>query len=302
MVTSSLTPSAPVLAHRPGVLTLASPSAAPAPLVVEVPRSGRQYPNEFQAACSFETLHAYVSMYVEELYGRAPEQGAALLWANFPNSWIDLNRSLLDLDPALLAEPWPTPLEPGDKSLRLGTGLIHKWGKDDLPIYDRKLSVAEIQHRIDHYYTPYHEQLAQLMQQNIDRFGAAWHISCHCMASVGPRWSHDKGEPRKDFCVSDLHGVSCDPEFLQVCKESFEAEGFSCSVNDPFVGGECIRRHGKPAERRNSIQFEVIKGLYMDETSWRKKPDFDQVRDGVGRVLGRIAAYCTASTPPSTNA
>ncbi len=289
------------LQHEPGLLTLALPHAAVAPLVVEVPRSGRQYPNEFQVSCTFETLHAYVSMYVEEVYGKTPEQGVPLLWANFPNSWIDLNRSLEDLDPALLAEPWPTPLKPGDKSLRLGTGLIHKWGKDDLPIYDRKLTVSEIQHRIDNFYLPYHELLGHLIDQNVAQFGASWHISCHCMASVGPRWSHDKGQPRKDFCVSDLHGETCDPEFLQVCKESFEAEGFSCSVNDPFVGGECIRRHSKPSARRNSIQFEVIKGLFMDEETWRKKPEFDQVRDGVGRVIGRIAAYCRGSASKSPN-
>jgi N-formylglutamate deformylase len=280
------------LRHHPGVLTLAVPPSERAPLVVEVPRSGRQYPNEFQVACTFTTLHAYVSMYVEEIYGRAPEHGVPLLWANFPNSWIDLNRSLEDLDPALLAEPWPTPLEPGDKSLRLGTGLIHKWGKDDLPIYDRKLTVAEVMHRIDRYYRPYHDLLGELIQANMQEFGASWHISCHCMATVGPRWSHDKGQPRKDFCVSDLHGQTCDAEFMTVCKEAFEAEGFSCSVNDPFVGGESIRRHSDPKGRRNSIQFEMIKGLYMDEDTWARTERFDSVRDGVGRVIGRIAAYC----------
>lgn len=288
------------LRAEPGVLTLALPRTPRAPLVVEVPRSGREYPSEFQVSCTFTTLHAYVSMYVEEIYGRAPEHGAPLLWANFPNTWIDANRSLEDLDPELLSEPWPTPLKPGDKSLRLGTGLVHKWGKDDLPIYDRKLTVDEIQHRIDRYYKPYHELLAELIQQNQDGFGASWHISCHCMATVGPRWSHDKGRPRKDFCVSDLHGESCDHQFLQVCKESLEAEGFSCSVNDPFVGGECIRRHGRPGARSHSIQFEVIKGLFMNEDTWRKTERFEQVRDGVGRVLGRIAAYCReAASRPS---
>lgn len=281
------------LRHQPGLLTLALPRSQRVPLVVEVPRSGRQYPSEFQVACTFTTLHAYVSMYVEEIYGRTPEYGAPLLWANFPNSWIDLNRSLQDLDPALLAEPWPTPLEPGDKSLRLGTGLIHKWGKDDMPIYDRKLTVAEIQHRIDRYYRPYHDLLGKLIQASVDEFGASWHISCHCMATVGPRWSHDKGQPRKDFCVSDLHGQSCNVEFLLMCKDAFEAEGFSCSINDPFIGGECIRRHGDPKARRHSIQFEMTKGLYMDEDTWARTERFDQVRDGVGRVMGRIAVYCS---------
>ena len=33
--------------------------------------------------------------------------GATLVAANFPRVYIDPNRTLRDLDPELLAEPWP---------------------------------------------------------------------------------------------------------------------------------------------------------------------------------------------------
>lgn len=278
--------------HVPGVLTMVPPRGRAVPLVVEAPRSGREYPNEFRAACSFTVLHAYVSMYVEEIYGGAPDAGATLLWANFPNSWIDANRHLEDIDPELLAEPWPGPINPGDKSLRLGTGLIHKWGKDDTPLYDRKLTVAEVRHRIENYYKPYHEKLAAIIDRNVATHGASWHLSCHCMATIGPRFSHDRGLPRKDFCVSDRHGETSDPEFLHATVEAFKAEGFTVSINDPFVGQESVRRHSRPKERRNSLQLEMIKGLYMNEETFEKNDRFDDVRAGVGRVLARIADYC----------
>ena len=281
--------------HRPGILTLIPPRAEPSPLVVEAPRSGREYPNAFRIAASFETLHAYVSMYVEEIYAHAPDSGATLLWANFPNSFVDANRHIEDIDPDLLAEPWPGPINPGDKSTRLGTGLFHKWGKDDLPLYDRKLTVAEVQHRIEAYYKPYHRRLAELIEDNVRRFGASWHLSCHCMASIGPRFSHDRGQPRSDICLSDRHGTTADPAFLQASIEAFKAEGFSVTVNDPFVGQESVRMHSDPPNRRNSLQIEMIKGLYMNEETFNKNERFADTQRRIGLVVARIGAWCRRS-------
>lgn len=282
--------------HIPGLYTLKTPSENAAPLIVEAPRSGHDYPNDFRVSASFEVLHAYVSMYVEEIYGLAPEAGAKLLWANFPNSYVDLNRPIDDIDPSLLAEEWPTPLNPTDKSIRLGTGLIHKWGRGDTPLYDRKLPVAEIKHRIENYYTPYHAKLKSLIEQNVAEKGASWHFSCHCMATFGPHYAHDKGLKRRDICLSDLNGVTTDPEFLNISKEAFEAEGFSVSLNDPFVGNVCIKNYSAPAERRNSIQIEMVKGLYMNEATFEKLPGFDEVRTRFGAVMKRVTAYCRENT------
>ena len=275
-----------------GVYTLKTPLEARAPLLVEVPRSGREYPNDFRVSASFEVLHAYVSMYVEEIYGLAPEAGAQLFWANFPNSFVDANRPVDDIDPELLADEWPTPVNPTDKSLRLGTGLIHKWGRADQPLYDRKLGVDEVKRRIDGYYVPYHEKLGELIDAVADEYGASWHFSCHCMATVGPHYAHDKGLRRRDICLSDLNGLTTDPEFMQISREAFEAQGFTVSFNDPFVGNVCIGRHSDVARGRNSIQIEMTKGLYMNEATFEKLPCFDEVRTRFGAVLGTIAGYC----------
>ena len=275
-----------------GVYTVRTPAQNLTPLLVEVPRSGREYPCDFRVAASFEVLHAYVSMYVEEIYGLAPEGGARLFWANFPNSFVDANRPIDDIDPELLDGEWPTPLNPTDKSIRLGTGLIHKWGRADTPLYDRKLSVDEVSRRVENYYVPYHEKLAALIDENVTRSGASWHFSCHCMATVGPHYTHDKGEKRKDICLSDLNGQTSSPEFMQISKEAFEAEGFSVSLNDPFVGNVCIGRHSDVEHKKNSIQIEMTKGLYMNEASFEKLECFDDVRTRFGAVMARISSYC----------
>ncbi len=102
-------------------------------------------------------------MYVEEIWGLAPVAGCGLLYALFPNNWIDANRGLDDLDPDLLAEPWPGPLAPTDKSSRLGMGLIHSRVRNGPPLHVSKLTVAEVRDRIDNYWRPYHNRLAALI-------------------------------------------------------------------------------------------------------------------------------------------
>ncbi len=51
------------------------------------------------------------------------------------------------------------------------------------PVYDRKLSVAEVQQRIAHYWKPYHAALAQAIRWSVDRFGCVWHLNLHSMPS-----------------------------------------------------------------------------------------------------------------------
>src|ERR1700693_176725 len=82
------------------------------PLVVDVSRSGREYPREFRSPIPFTVLHDNVSMYVEDLWAAAPSVGATLLYCCFPNTFMDVNRNELDLDPAVIDGEWPVPLKP----------------------------------------------------------------------------------------------------------------------------------------------------------------------------------------------
>ena len=97
------------------------PAVAALPLVCDSPHSGETYPADFGAAASLAQLRQGEDTHVDALWSAAPALGATLVAANFPRVYIDPNRTLRDLDPGLLAEPWPGPLEPGEKT-RLGKG------------------------------------------------------------------------------------------------------------------------------------------------------------------------------------
>jgi N-formylglutamate deformylase len=43
--------------------------------------------------------------------------------------------------------------------------------------------------------------------------------------------------------------------------------------NHPYKGVELVRRYGHPAQHRHSIQVEINRKLYMDETTLAQMPE-----------------------------
>lgn len=272
-----------------GVYLYTPPAEPRAPVVFEVPRSGREYPPGFHSSAPFAAVHALTSMYVEEMWGLAPNAGCGLLFATFSNNWIDANRALDDIDPALV-DGWPEPVAPSAKSGR-GMGLFHATVKGGFRLHDRKLTVAEARDRIDNYWRPYHDRLAALIFAERRRAGVAFHLSCHSMTTIGPADFHDHGRRRKEFCLSDLDGATTDPDFMQAIADEIRRLGYGVTFNDPFKGNESIRRHANPRGGVHSVQIEMIRGMYYDEETFEKRPDFDRIRGDLGRIAGRIADY-----------
>src|SRR5690606_26439558 len=100
-----------------GLFLRYEPVVAAVPLLVDVSRSGREYPPHYRTPLPFTTVHDNVSMYVEELWAGAPAVGATMLYCLFPNTWIDVNRSEFDMDPAVVDGTWPKELRPTQRTL-----------------------------------------------------------------------------------------------------------------------------------------------------------------------------------------
>jgi N-formylglutamate deformylase len=276
----------------PGVLTAASSTQQSVPVVFDVPRSGTWYPCDFRPAASFRDVHQSVSMYVGDLYRDVVTQGATLLCALFPNSYIDANRHETDIDPDLLADDWtgPVPLAPTIKS-KLGIGLIHSMVTGRRPLYDHKLTAAEVQQRINRYYLPYHGALAGLIERNHTIFGVSYHVSCHSMASIGGTSALDAAKSRSAFDVGDLKGASCDRDFSDVVQQTLRSHGFNVTSNVHYAGAEAVHRHSRVSERRHSLQIEMNRALYMDEKAFTPLPGFAQMQAVLTELAKVVGAY-----------
>jgi N-formylglutamate deformylase len=281
--------------RKPGVLRRDDPVAGLAPLVFDSPHSGVEYPADFRFAAPFDLLRTAEDTWVDELFAAAPAHGATLLAAEFPRSYIDVNRELRDLDPLLLDGTWPGEVAPGEKT-KLGIGLIRRLARPGVPVYDRKLSVAEIERRIATYYRPYHDELARLLDERHARFGAVWHIDCHSMASTGSAMTPDGAAARADFVIGDRDGTTSGGDFTGLVVATLRGFGYDVRVNDPYKGVEILRRYGRPCEARHSLQVEISRKLYMDETTRAKHDGFARLQRHLERLIATLADFAAAQT------
>jgi N-formylglutamate deformylase len=185
------------------------------------------------------------------------------------------------------------PLSPGPKS-KLGYGLVFSRVNADTPIYDRLLSVQEVQQRIANYWQPYRDALDQEIQAACQDFGAVWHLNLHSMPqNAYERLGLNSDKPLADFVLGDRDGTTCEPEFMQVVEQSLRRWGYSVARNDPYKGVALLAQIGQPALGRHSLQIEIRRPLYMHEATRERTADFDTLQANLSKTLNDVAAYVT---------
>ena len=283
------------------VLRVHGPAVPQCPLVLDSPHSGFEMPADFDSVLPAEALRDGEDCFIDVLWSPAAASGVPLLAALFPRTYIDPNRHHADIDPALLDAPWPGELRPSGKAA-LGKALVWRTLDDGRPLYDRLLTVAELQHRILHYHRPYHWALQTMLDSAHRRFGVVHHLNCHSMNAVsGAMGEGGAGVVRADFVLGDRDGTSCAPEFTAFVRDFLAGLGHEVKVNDPFKGVELVRAYADPPKGRHSLQVEINKRLYMAESGIAKGPGFDalqaQLMDLLEAIDQRFHAQLTQPAP-----
>ena len=267
------------------------------PVIFDSPHSGTSYPADFEPVVPRLTLRRAEDTHVETLYAAAPDHGATLIAANFPRSYIDANRSLLDIDAALLDSPWPGPINVSRKTEK-GIGLVWRLLDTGEPIYTRKLTVAEVQTRISSCYAPYHKTVRDAINTAHKHFGAVWHINCHSMPATSSVISEEgPGVSRADFVLGDRDGTTCDPAFTDFVALNLRGMGYDVRINDPYKGVELVRAYSDPTEHKHSLQIEVNRKLYMNEDSREFNANFPKLQGDITRLITAISSYARKHIP-----
>jgi N-formylglutamate deformylase len=270
---------------------LVAPRHGHVPLVLDSPHSGTEYPEDFRCALPLEKLRQAEDSYVDELYAAGPDLGATLIAARFPRSYIDPNRSVLDLDATLLDAPWPGPAMPSPKTAR-GIGLIWRVLDTGESIYTRKLTVDEVKRRIVHYHQPYQRAVKDALDSVHKHFGGVWHLNLHSMPAVSSTISEEgPGKSRADFVLGDRDGSTCEPGFTASIAETLRGMGYQVKINDPYKGVELVRAFSDPKAHRHSLQVEVNRRLYMDERTRERNAGFAGLQANLSKLLERAGEY-----------
>ncbi len=261
-------------------------------LVLDSPHSGTVYPTDFGHACDVATLRRAEDTHVEKLYDFAPALGVHWVEARFPRSYLDVNRDTSEIDVTLFDEPWPDAVATDPKvmsKVRLGKGLVWRTTDDGVPIYARVLSVAEVQRRIAQCWKPYHAAVAEAIDAAHAAHGFSLHINCHSMPAVAASHATEfPGEAHADFVVGNRDHTTSSAGLAELVCAHLRGRGHDVALNHPYKGVELVRRHGDPARNRHSLQLEINRKLYMNESTLALNPGFEPLKETLRSLVALL--------------
>lgn len=288
------------------------------PLVISLPHVGLAWPHELGPQPPTD-LGRNADFAVDSLYDDAARFGAVAIEAEYSRLVVDLNRAADDISASVVPDhPDPRPRHrPGVPSTgrdregpapRPGRGVVWTHALDNVPLHRGPLGYAALCDRIARFHEPYHRALEILLARRRARFGYAILLDAHSMpGSVGV-----------DLVVGSLGGRACGAAVERMALDALDvphgpdgdtSPRLSLRLNDPYLGGELVRRLGRPADGLHALQLEVSRGLYMDErtlTLWRSEGRASHPGDPSDETVASPAAsspragrYPNVAAPPS---
>lgn len=253
------------------------------------PHSGCIYTKGFLDSTNVEIydLRTSEDSFVGELFYSTKFFNCLLMEAKFPRTFIDLNRSHLELDPRLISGDFRF-----DKTARnmAGMGVIPRISGNGKEIYSKPIFAKDAIKRLESFYFPYHKHLYNLLLESKKRLGYAVLFDCHSMPSkLNLEFSNSKYNNDPDIILGDLNGTSCSSFLINEVKAIFEKHNFFVTKNHPFSGGYITKQYGNPSDAIHVIQIEINKKLYMNENSIKKNKNFENLRTKLTAVIEELS-------------
>ena len=92
------------------------------------------------------------------------------------------------------------------------------------------------------------------------------------MPSVGTSEHKDPGQTRADIVVSDCSGTSSSAAFVDLVLAAYARAGLKVAYNWPYLGGRVTEHYGHPDRGHHTVQVELSRALYMNETTKKIEP------------------------------
>ena len=277
---------------RPAFETI-RPRRQLAPIVVNSPHSGRDYPQRFLKLSRLNetAIRQSEDAYVDEIFSRAPHMGLPLLRANFPRAYLDVNREPYELDPRMFREPLPEHFNTTSPRIAAGLGTIARIVSESRPIYREPLALEDALMRIEGIYKPYHKTLQTLLSETVASFGVALLIDCHSM----PRLNRGNDRSAPDVVLGDRYGTTCAAVLVDTVEMVFAGAGLKVARNRPYAGGHTTRAYGRPQYGVHVLQIEFSRHLYMHELTLAKHQGFSVMQRLAETLLATLARFDAVS-------
>jgi N-formylglutamate deformylase len=230
------------------------------PLLVSVPHAGTHVPDWLAARLTPEAAALPdTDWHVDRLYDFVRDTGAGLLIATHSRYVIDLNR-----------DPSGAELYPGADNTEIVP--MTTFARQSIYRAGQAPDAVEVAERIATYWHPYHQRLAEEVENVLARHGVAVLWDGHSIASQVPRFFSGR---LPDLNLGSAGGTSADASLIALAAaELAAAPAFSRAIDGRFKGGYITRRFGAPARGVHALQLEIAQIAYMDEQlpyQWDKR-------------------------------
>ncbi len=275
---------------------LTHPTITASPVLVEVPHSGLRVPAEVESEidASPSAMLQDSDIYVDQLYQRAPTQGATLLVSRVSRYVVDLNRGPDDVDSVAV------PKHPKGRHLP-ARGVVWRARTDGTPLLRAPLTVEQFTRRIELFYEPYHRTLRDVAAQIREQHGQVVIVAAHSMPSAGRRTLGGRAVRRADIVPGTRGRSTADGRIIDLIDSHFREAGLSVKHDDPYRGGWTTSTYGAPKRGQHAVQIELNRALYVDEqTSEIKKNEFTQLQAVLDQLVGKLGNLVTGSAQFAT--
>lgn len=267
------------------------------PVLVTVPHAGRDYPPEMrdQVRVGIPDLLALEDRHADLLADGCIGRGFQVIVARRPRAWIDLNRAEDEIDADMVDGIGWSQLPAASRKVRGGLGLVPRRIGEMENFWLDTLAADELARRIRNLHRPFHDLVAATLRDIVVVHGVAVLLDLHSMPSL----SELRGGAAIQVVAGDLNGRSADDRFSHGIVAMAIEHGWMASLNHPYPGGHCLRRHHDRAANIHAVQLEVDRALYLDSGQREPGPGLAVATRFVTETATRLAADAARLTWPA---
>lgn len=268
-------------------------------VVFDSPHSGEYLPRHFRYACNRQDLMQLHDPHVHKLLTGIPATGSPVLEALVHRSCIDLNRHEYEVDPSRIDGDWKLPVKETfytSRNAEIFPVFAGPRTNRLTAIYNdaAKLTVAEGERRLQHYYHPYYDQLNTLLTASRSQHDNILHLNMHSA-------HRNPDQPQSDIILGDLNGKACDPHIRDFIENFLKERSYSVDFNGTFFsGGATIQKTNNVPGGINSVQIEIARDLYMDQETLAYLPHKAvKIQETLTALSQALQVYMASRNAPS---